>query len=173
MSRVRISRSPTFFRAGVIRHIRQRLILVSMVLQIICRGGSVTSRLTGSGLMLKCSFLVVCSVGWGLLGGIVPHGHVLGACVYDRDAFAVRVGPPVSLLHPLCILQMLCFTEICLLLLLGVANRRILEFLNWLLTSLSCLRIWLSFMRPIQTLQVNMLLSPLIRLAEGRICLSM
>ena len=116
--------------------------------------------------MLKCSFLVVCSVEWGLLGRV-------GACVYYRDAFAVRVGPAVHLLHPLCILQMLCFTEICLLLLLGVASRRILEFLNWLLTSLSCLRIWLSFMRPIQTLQVKMLLPPLIRLAGGRICLSM
>ena len=123
--------------------------------------------------MLKCSLLVVCGVGWGLWEGVVPHGHVLGACVYYRDAFAVRVGPPVPLLHPLCILQMLCFTEICLLLLLGVANRPILEFLNWLPTSLSCSRIGLNFMRPIQTLQVNMLLSPLIRLAGGRICLSM
>ena len=89
MSKVRISRSPTFFRAGVIQHIRQRLILVSTVLQMICRGGSVRSRLTGSGLMRKCSFLVVCGVGWGLSGGVGPHGHVLGACVHYRDSFAV------------------------------------------------------------------------------------
>ena len=173
MSKVRITRPPTFFCAGVIRHVRQRLILVSMVLEMICPDGSVTSRLTGSGLMRKCSFLVVCGVWSGLWGGIVPHGHVLNACVHYRDSFAVRVGPPVPLLHPLCIVQMLCFAKICLLLLAGVANLPIAEFLNWLPTSLSCLRIRLKFMRPMQTLQLNMLLSPLIRLAGGRIYLSM
>ena len=170
MSKVRISRSPTFFRAGVVWHIRQRLILVSMVLEMICRGGSVTSRLTGSGPISHRVRRWVGSVGGG---GVVPHSNVLGACVHYRDSSAIRVGPPVPLLHPLCILQMLSFTEICLLLLSGVENRRIAEFLNWLPTSLSCLRIGLNFMRRIQTLQVNMLLSPLIRLAGGRIYLSM
>ena len=112
--------------------------------------------------MLKCSFLVVCGVWWDLCGGVVPHGHVLDTCVYYRDAFAVRVGPPVPLLHPMCILQMSFSTEVCLLLLLGVAVRPILGFLNWL-----------NFLRPIQTLQVILLLYALMSLAGGRICLSM
>ena len=90
--------------------------------------------------MQRCSFLVVSGVGWGLQVGFVLHRHVLGACAHYRESFAVRVGPGGPLPHPLFIRQMLCFAKIRLLLLLGVADRPVVVFLNLLLTTLSCLR---------------------------------